>query len=400
MSRETQFYDVLGVSSDASEDVIKRAYHKQAMKCHPDKNPGNAQAAEKFKEINAAYEVLSDSEKRKIYDTYGEEGLKGGGGFSEENIFSKIFPGFGGRSSRGPSGPKRSEDINFRLKVPLQGLYIGQTKKLKINKNALCEDCNGRGTNKDGVEMTCSSCKGRGVKVTMRQFGPMIQQFQSQCSACNGTGEVIDPKLRCKGCNGKKIILKTEELVVNVDRGMRDGERLTFYERGEQVPGCLPGDIIIIISEDKDENFSRKGNDLFFQHTLSLSEALTGYEFLITHLDGRKLIVRSEPNEIVKPDDFRVIHEEGMPIRKQDSKGKLFVKFSIKFPLPNEIPVENRKRIEQLLPAKPKLPSNLDEVEEVVVVEFDERDSQPGSGFQEEDDDDQPRGHSAQCAHQ
>jgi len=276
-------------------------------------------------------------------------------------------------------------------------------KNSKFQKNVVCLDCSGRGTNKEGVDMTCSSCNGRGVKIVMRQLGPgMIQQMQSNCSTCNGTGEVIDSKLRCKGCNGKKLIPKIEELVVNIDKGMRDGEKLTFYERGEQAPGCISGDIIITISEEKDELFVRKGSDLFREYTLTLSEALTGYEFSISHLDERKLIVRSANNEIIKPGDLRVIHGEGMPIRKQDMKGNLFLKFNVKFPLPNEISAEKRKQIQQLLPSKPKLPANLEDAEEVTAQEFDPMDAgaQPGAGSRDDDEDEQPRGTTAQCVHQ
>jgi len=407
MVKETKFYDVLEVSPDANEETIKKAYRKMAVKYHPDKNKSNPAMAEKFKEVSSAYEVLSDSEKRKIYDNYGEEGLKGGGfsSASAEDIFSRFFGGFGGfGGGRQHSGPKRAEDTVFKLRVSLKDLYNGKVKKLKISRNVICETCNGKGTTKQGADTRCDSCKGRGVKVTHRQLGPgMIQQFQTHCPACNGTGEVIDPKSRCNDCKGKKLIEKKEVIEVNIDKGMKDGERITFYEMGEQSPGCQTGDLIIILCEDKEEGlrFTRKGHDLIYEHELTLSEALTGYEFLITHLDERTLIVRSTSDEIVKPGDFRQIDDEGMPIYKSPfEKGKLLIKFDVKFPAPNQISLENRKALEKLLPPKPTLPKNISEdAEEVSTREYDHMDYQHESDHHH--DDDEESGHtSAQCVHQ
>jgi len=353
--------------------------------------------------VSSAYEVLSDTEKRRIYDNYGEEGLKGGGfsATSAEDIFAHFFGGFGGR--RQPSGPRRAENLPFNLKVTLKDLYNGKTTKLKISRNVICEGCKGRGTTKEGTDTRCDSCKGRGIKVTQRQIGPgMIQQFQTHCSSCNGTGEVIDPKFRCSGCKGKKLVEKKEVIEVNIDKGMKDGEKIVFYEMGEQSPGSLPGDLIVIVNEDKDKGcgFVRRGNDLIYEKELSLSEALTGYEFLINHLDGRTLIVRSGPTEIIKPGDFRSIDGEGMPVYKAPyEKGKLLIKFDIKFPKPEEISLQNRKALEKLLPPKPTLPKTLPaDSEEVSTREFQAMDFEHTDQHQQDDDDDSQR--TTQCVQQ
>jgi len=353
--------------------------------------------------VSSAYEVLSDSEKREIYNKWGEEGLKGGGfsATSAEDIFAHFFGNsFGG--NRRQTGPRRAENLPFNLKVTLKDLYNGATRKLKISRNVICEGCKGRGTTKEGTDTRCDSCKGRGVKVTQRQLGPgMIQQFQTHCSACNGSGEVIDAKLRCPGCRGKKLVEKKELIEVNIDKGMKDGEKIIFYEMGEQSPGSLPGDLIVIINEEKGSGFVRRGNDLIYEKELSLSEALTGYEFLITHLDGRVLIVRSGPSEIIKPADFRSIEGEGMPVHKAPyEKGKLLIKFDVKFPRPEEISLQNRKSLEKLLPPKPKLPKNLPaDSEEVSTREFQAMDFEH-TDHQDDDDESSHRGGSTQCVQQ
>jgi len=272
---------------------------------------------------------------------------------------------------------------------------------LKITHNVICEDCSGRGTTKEGADTRCDSCKGRGIKVTQRQLGPgMIQQMQTTCSNCSGTGEMIDPKSRCPNCFGKKLIAKKELIEVNIEKGMKDGEKITFYEMGEQSPGANPGDLIIVLSEEKDEHFTRRGNDLIYEKDLTLSEALTGYEFNLEHLDGRTLIVRSVPTEIIKPGDYRVIEGEGMPIHKNFfEKGKLLIKFNIIFPTPEQIPLQNRKALEALLPPKPTLPKNLPaDAEEVSTREFHPMEYEHTE--QQNDEEDEGNSHRAQCVQQ
>ena len=204
MVKDTKYYDILGVSPDASESEMKKAYYKLAKVYHPDKNPD---AGDKFKEISHAYEVLSDSQKRQVYDQFGEEGLSGegrGGPHSAEDLFSHLFGGaFGGGRSR-PSGPRKGKDMRHTLKVTLNDLYKGKVSKLALQKQVLCAGCNGLG-GKNGASSTCQGCDGRGIRVIMRQIGPMIQQMQQTCPDCNGEGTNIAPKDRCQECHGRKV---------------------------------------------------------------------------------------------------------------------------------------------------------------------------------------------------
>ena len=201
MVKDTKYYDLLEVSPSASDSELKKSYYKLAKVYHPDKNPN---AGEKFKEISHAYEILSDSQKRQVYDQYGEEGLSNDGhghGVSPEDLFSQLFGG-GGRSRQ--SGPRKGKDMVHQLKVSLEDLYKGKVSKLALQKQVLCAGCEGRG-GKAGSVTTCRGCQGRGIKIIMRQMGPMIQQMQQTCGDCNGEGSVMNEKDRCKQCNGRKV---------------------------------------------------------------------------------------------------------------------------------------------------------------------------------------------------
>ena len=199
---ETKYYDILGVNPTANESELKKAYRKQALKFHPDKNPN---AGDKFKEISQAYEVLSDPEKREIYDEFGEQGIKegqgrGGGGFSSPmDVFNMFFGGGSGGS--GPNSRMKSKAMVHKLGVSLEELFNGKKRKLAANRDLKCEDCNGKGGKK---VKKCSDCNGLGMKTRTRQMGPMIQQSQSPCNACSATGEIVDPATTCKTCKGKK----------------------------------------------------------------------------------------------------------------------------------------------------------------------------------------------------
>jgi len=243
------------------------------------------------------------------------------------------------------------------------------------------------------------------VKIMIRQMGPgMIQQMQTVCPDCNGKGEVIDPKDRCKKCRGKKLRDKAEVIEVHIDKGMKDGQKLTFSEMGDHSPDGRPADLIIVLREAKAPGckFTRRGQDLIYEQPLTLSQALTGYKFTITHMDGRVLVVSSE-SEVIKPGDVRVIENEGMPrYRSPFEKGKLFVKFDIIFPTVEDLaPIKSD--LEKLLPPKPKVDIPKDaEVEEVSTSPFDPMDEensreQARREAYEEDDDDE-RG--ARCVHQ
>ncbi|KAL1917481.1 uncharacterized protein VTP21DRAFT_3874 [Calcarisporiella thermophila] len=353
MVRDTKYYDQLGVPPDASESEIKKAYRKLALKYHPDKNP---EAGDKFKEISHAYEILSDERKRQLYDQYGEEGLQGDGmgpGISPEDLFSQIFGGFGGfgGGSRGPTGPRRGKDMAHALKVSLEDLYKGKTSKLALQKHVICSKCEGKG-GKEGAVQQCAECHGQGVKITMRQMGPLVQQIQQTCPECRGEGEIIRDEDRCKQCNGKKITNERKVLEVHIDKGMREGQKITFSGEGDQLPGVIPGDVIIMLEEKPHPRFKRKGDDLFCDVKIDLLTALAGGKFHVEHLDDRVLAVDILPGEVIRPGDIRVINGEGMPQHRTHNHGNLYIKFEVEFPQPNWTSPDKIAQLESILPPR------------------------------------------------
>jgi len=406
MVRETKLYEVLGVAPDATEAELKKAYRKLALKYHPDKNP---EAGDKFKEISHAYEVLSDSQKRGIYDQFGEDGLNGqggmGGGMDAEDLFSQLFGGgmFGGGGRRGqPSGPRRGKDIAHSLKVSLEDFYMGKTTKLALQKHVLCSKCNGRG-GKEGAVQTCRNCNGQGVKVSLRQMGPMVQQIQQPCHECRGEGQIINEKDRCNACHGKKIVSERKVLEVFIDKGMKNGQKITFAGEGDQLPDIIPGDIIIVLEEKPHDRFERKGDDLLYNAKIDLLTALAGGQFAITHLDGRVLVVNILPGETIKNGQMKMIPNEGMPTYRHHNTGNLYIRFDVDFPQPNWTDADTIKQLENILPPRQPLPdSQGKQVEEVVLANVDEYQSarMDSSGFEDDDEEGGQHGPGVQCAQQ
>ncbi|KAL3620247.1 hypothetical protein CASFOL_035159 [Castilleja foliolosa] len=371
-SDNTKYYEILGVPKTASPDDLKKAYKKAAIKNHPDKGGD----PEKFKELAHAYEVLSDPEKREIYDQYGEDALKegmggGGGGHDPFDIFSSFFGGspFGGGGSSRGRRQRRGEDVVHPLKVSLEDLYLGTTKKLSLSRNVLCSKCNGKGS-KSGASMTCSGCQGSGMKVTMRQLGPgMIQQMQHHCNDCRGTGETISDKDRCPQCKGGKVVPEKKALEVHVEKGMQNGQKITFPGEADEAPDTVTGDIVFVLQQKEHPKFKRKGDDLFLEHSLTLTEALCGFQFILSHLDGRHLLIKSLPGEVVKPDSFKAINDEGMPMYQRPfMKGKLYIHFNVEFP--DSLSPDQIDALAKILPPKPEsqlTDMELDECEETTL---------------------------------
>jgi DnaJ family protein A protein 2 len=409
---DVDLYSLLGVSKNASDTELKKAYRKLAKEYHPDKNP---EAGDKFKEISFAYEVLSNPEKREIYDRHGLQGLKEGGGpgagFPGDifgDLFGGFFGGMGGFGFGGPRGRRRTrgEDTYHPLRVSLEDLYNGKTSKLQLSKTVLCKKCKGMG-GKAGANVRCPVCNGRGIKVTLRQLGPgMVQQMQTVCPECRGEGETISEKDKCKECTGKKVTQESKILEVHVDKGMHNGQKIPFRGEGDQSPGMEPGDVIIVLQEKEHETFQRHGDDLICTYNLGLTEALCGFEFTVKHLDGRDLVIKSPPGQVIKPGDVRCVMMEGMPIyRNPFEKGNLFVKFEITFPENNFANEKELKLLERLLPPREKVAIPTGEnVEEVNLHEVDERNRPGASGrreaYDEDDEEDGMGGSRVQCSHQ
>ncbi|KAK8711156.1 hypothetical protein V6N13_146449 [Hibiscus sabdariffa] len=417
-SDNNKYYEVLGVPKSASQDELKKAYKKAAIKNHPDKGGD----PEKFKELAHAYEVLSDPEKREIYDQYGEDALKegmGGGGPSHSpfDIFESFFSGggFGGGGSSRGRRQKRGEDVVHPLKVSLEELYNGATKKLSLSRNAICGKCKGKGS-KSGASPKCYGCQGTGLKVTTRQIGMgMIQQMQHVCPECRGSGEVISDRDRCPQCKGNKVTQEKKVLEVHIEKGMRDGQKITFEGQADEAPDTVTGDIVFVLQLKKHPKFKRiMDDDLQVEHNLSLTEALCGFQFALTHLDGRQLLMKSNPGEVIKPGQYKAINDEGMPHHQRPfMKGKLIIHFNVIFPESGVFSPEQCRKMETILPMRPSkrlTDMELDDCEEttlhdVSVEEVNRRKERQQHSHRhreayDEDEDDEESGPRVQCAQQ
>lgn len=339
----TKLYETLGVAKDAESSTIKKAYRKLAVKHHPDKGGDEA----KFKEISAAYEILSDSEKREKYDKYGLEGVadEGGGGRGADDLFSMFFGGRGGRGGR--SGPRRGEDVNHPLKVSLEDLYNGKTVKLGVTRQVVV-----------GETKMCKTCDGQGVIVELRQIAlGMVQQIQKKCPDCPGQGYIAETKKE------RKV------LEVHVEKGMANNAKITFRGMADEKPNMEAGDMVFVVQEKEHDLFKRKGADLLITKKISLNEALCGYEWMITHLDGRKVVIKSSPGEIIKPESslgqpfVKIVPGEGMPSKGNPFvKGNLYVLFRVEFPKEGELDAATIKTLKQMLP-NPSMQLDYDEEE-------------------------------------
>lgn len=309
-----------------------------------DKRPGDKEAEEKFIEIAHAYEVLYDDKKREIYNKYGEEGLKNQGASEFHDpfdLFMQFARGFGGGAG-GQEEERRGADITMTLEVDLKDLFLGKMIEVEIDRQGVCSKCDGSGAkNADDVK-TCNTCGGRGIRVIKQQLAPGIfQQMQTTCDKCGGKGKIV--KSKCPVCKGKKVVRESDILDVTIEKGMADGEVITFDGAADKHPDMAAGDIKFVIKTRPNAMFMRKGDNLYVKEVITLVEALVGFEHEITHMDGSKVELKRKavtpPGYIQQIDNqgkFSLNHVSivGMPIFNGDgARGKLFVEYTVVFPV-------------------------------------------------------------------
>ncbi|WMJ82314.1 molecular chaperone DnaJ [Clostridium sp. MB40-C1] len=290
------YYEVLGISKGASEDEIKKSYRKLAMKYHPDRNPGDKEAEEKFKDINEAYQVLSDPEKKSQYDRFGTTDFNGGfggaGGFDFsggmggfEDIFDSFFGGFGGFSSRRKNGPERGEDIEYTLNLTFEEAVFGVEKEISLSKNEKCETCNGTGAKPGTNSKTCDKCNGTG-QVRYQRNTPLGSFVSTAtCDKCSGSGKIItDP---CHTCHGKGTVRKNKKIKIKIPAGVDTGNVLPLRGQGEPGKNGGPsGDLYINIRVSPHKFFKRKGFDIYVEQHISFARAALGVELEVATVDG------------------------------------------------------------------------------------------------------------------
>ena len=361
MAEKRDYYEVLGVERNADAETIKKAYRKAAIKFHPDKNPGDKEAEEKFKEAAEAYDVLSNDDKRARYDRFGHAGMGGaaggggfsgfsGGGFSMEDIFEQfgdIFGGAfgggfgGGRSSRSRT-VNRGSDIRITVKLTLQEVAEGVTKKLKINKTVACDKCGGSGAKDSSSYTTCTQCNGSGYVITVQNsfFGRM--QTQSVCPTCGGQGRIIKDK--CSKCNGEGTERGQEIIEVKIPAGVSDGMMLTVRGKGNAARnGGVSGDLLVVIEEEHSPELIRDGNDLIHNLNITVTTALLGGEVEVPTIDGKariKIAPGTHAGKVLR------LRGKGLPDVNGYGRGDIMVVIDIT--IPDELTKEERNLVEKL----------------------------------------------------
>jgi molecular chaperone DnaJ len=339
------FYEILGVSKTASADEIKKAYRKKAIQFHPDKNPGDKQSEENFKEAAEAYEVLSDPDKRQRYDQYGHAGLGGaaGGGFgggdmNMDDIFSHFgdifgghfggFGGFGGSQRGGGQRVRRGSDLRVKVKLTLAEIASGVEKKIKVKKYVSCSHCNGSGAANGSATTTCSTCNGQG-RVTRVQ-NTILGQMQTavECPTCGGDGKII--KEKCTHCNGEGIVREDEVITINIPAGVMEGMQLSMSGKGNAARrGGANGDLLVLVEEEAHPELIRDENDLIYNLLLTVPMAALGGSMEVPTVDGKVKVTiapGTQPGKVLR------LRGKGLPSVNRYGTGDLLVNIGVYIP--------------------------------------------------------------------
>ncbi len=341
MAEKRDYYEVLGIQKGASDDEIKKAYRQNAKKYHPDLHPGDKECEDKFKEVNEAYEVLSDKEKKARYDQFGHAGVDpnfgagGGSPFTQDMDFGDIFNsffggfgGFGGRRGSNPNAPRRGADVETSLYISFEEAAKGCKKTVAYQNIETCSDCHGTGAQKGTTPKTCSACGGKG-RVTINQRTPFgVVQTQSTCDACKGRGKIIE--IPCKKCNGNGRVRVKKSVEVTVPAGINDNQILNIGGRGNNgVNGGASGDLHVYINVRPHPVFERKGNDVWCEMPITFTQAALGAEITVPTLDGK---VSYSVHEGTQPGDIFKLKGKGISNLNGRGRGDQYVRISIEVP--------------------------------------------------------------------
>ena len=355
------YYEVLGVDKKASEDEIKKAYRKIAIKYHPDRNPGDKTAEEKFKEAAEAYSVLSDKQKRQQYDQFGFDGPNmgggfggfGAGGFSMDDIVSMVGDVFGGRGGFGGfsgfGGGQRAQyhgtDLRLKVRLTLQEISTGVTKKFKVRKDIVCSECNGSGAQKGSGSETCPTCHGQGYTVrTVRSILGMMQT-QSECPTCHGEGTVI--KNKCPHCSGQGIVKGEEVVEINIPAGVAEGMVVNVPGKGNAAPhNGVPGNIQVYVEEEPNDTFVRDGQDIIYNLLLDFPTAALGGEVDIPTIEGTKVKIKIEPG--TQPGKTLRLRGKGLPAVQGYGSGRGDLVVQVSVYVPKTLDRHERQVLEEL----------------------------------------------------
>ncbi len=376
MAEKRDYYEVLGVSKSATPEEIKKAYRQLALKYHPDRNPDDKDAEEKFKEAAEAYSVLSDENKRARYDRYGFAGMNGGsasgggfsGGFGDfdlNDILNKVFGqgfdfggfnfgGFGGGSGRGGVARQRGSNIRVKVKLNLQEIAKGVKKKIKVNKYVTCDHCHGSGS-ENGATETCPTCHGRGqvVQTVNSFFGAM--QTASVCPTCGGTGQII--KNKCKHCQGEGIMKGEEIIDIEIPAGVGNDMQLTVRGKGNAGPhNGINGDLIVVIEEEESKEFERDGSNLIYNLFLTIPEAILGTQAEVPTIDGKvrvKIAPGTQSGKVLR------LRGKGLPNINSYGSGDMLVNVNVW--IPKKVTKEEEKMLEELAKSENFKPNPTDE---------------------------------------